>query len=150
MGQVVEGQFGPLSTGSHSGYHLEFPHSLGSPLGGQLGALEALRDFSLCSQAHRCHLSWGALTTATMQRAGLQRTCPQRPHGGFETLCLRSELKIRSCQWPQGRESLLDPASPPPPHTCGCPSGGHERGHLFLWTYAAAQEDRALPGACLG
>ncbi|KAI5235013.1 Sperm-Associated Antigen 1 [Manis pentadactyla] len=46
-----------------------------------------------------------------MQRAGLQRTCPQRPHGGFETLCLRSELKVRSCQWPQD-QGPFPPVSP--------------------------------------
>ena len=41
-----------------------------------------------------------------MERAGAQRTCPQRPSGGYEALLLRSELKFRSCQRPQGRRGL--------------------------------------------
>lgn len=41
-----------------------------------------------------------------MERAGAQRTCPQRPSGGYEALLLRSELKVRSCQRPQGRRGL--------------------------------------------
>lgn len=41
-----------------------------------------------------------------MERAGAQRTCPQRPSGGHEALLLRSELKVRSCRRPRGRRGL--------------------------------------------
>lgn len=59
-----------------------------------------------------------------MERAGPQRTCLQRPHGGCETLPVRSELTVSSCQWPQGREGLLAQRALPSTHTTAGLGGG--------------------------
>ena len=59
-----------------------------------------------------------------MERAGPQRTCLQGPHGGCETLSVRSDLTVRSCQRPQGREGLLAQRALPSTHTCGMRGGG--------------------------
>lgn len=90
-----------------------------------------------------------------MARAGLQRTCPQRPHGGYETLSLRSELKARSCQRLQGRKGLPAPPALPCTHPwgglCRGLSGGDERDHLvFLYlpsTTHGSSSDSGRPGA---
>ena len=79
----------------------------GPTLGGHFGAGEVPSVFttSCSSQAKGCQLSW-RVPTSTMERAAPQRTCPLRPSRGYEALLLRSELKIRSCQRPQGRRGL--------------------------------------------
>ena len=85
-----------------------------------------------------------------MERAGPQRTCLQGPHGGCETLSVRSDLTVRSCQRPQGREGLLAQRALPSTHTCGMRGGdpgGHERDHLFPYMYPAMHEDGALTQA---
>lgn len=146
VGQVAEGRVSPLGIGSHSGYPLEFPHSLGFALGGHLGAGEVLRAITVpcCSQAQECRLSRGALIRTTMERAGLRRTCPQRPHGGYGTLSLRSELKARSCQQLQGRKASQAQLAVPNTHPGKDQRGtlwGHERDHLFLSTCPASHMD---------
>lgn len=79
----------------------------GPTLGGHFGAGEAPSVFTACcsSQAKGCQLSW-RVPASTMERAAPQRTCPLRPSGDYEALLLRSELKIRSCQRPQGRRGF--------------------------------------------
>lgn len=79
----------------------------GPTLGGHFGTGEGPSAFIACcsSQAKGCQLS-GRVPTSTMERAGPQRTCPQRPRWGYEVLLLRSELKVSSCQQPKGRRGL--------------------------------------------
>lgn len=124
-------------------------------LGGHLGAGEVLRATTApcCSQAQECHLSWGALTRTTMERAGLRRTCLQRPHGGYGTLSLRSELKARSCQQLQGRKAPRAQLAVPSTHSGKDQWGtlwGHEKDHLFLSTCPASHVDSTLTQAWPG
>lgn len=87
-----------------------------------------------------------------MARAGLQRTCPQQPHGGYETLSLRSELKAGSCQRLQGRKGLPGPTSPPQHTPLGRVMPGTVRARregplVFLYLPSTTALTRAWPGA---